>query len=566
MFCHRRSSGFLEALHRPRPWCWYHLVVGFLVAIIGSQGLFGPSAQANEERPNILFIFADDWGRIASCYRTADGEPGISFGVSTPNIDAVAARGVLFRHAFVNAPSCTPCRSALLSGQYFWRTGRGAILQGARWDESIPTWPLLLRDAGYYIGKSYKVWSPGTPADAPYGGQAHAFERHGRRFNQFSQNATRLVAAGKTVEQAKDELLGEVRANFREFLDSRPPDKPFCFWFGPTNVHRAYQPGSGKALWNIDPEQFQGHLPPFLPDVPVVREDWTDYLGEIQAFDAAVGVLLEELTSRNLLQDTLIIISGDHGPPGFLRGKCTLYDFGTRVPLIVAGPGVSPSRIVDDFVNLPDLAPTLLEAAGVGVPPVMTGRSLWPLLRADKSGLVDPSRTWIVTGRERHVEMARDGYLPYPQRAIRTMEYLLIINFRPERYPMGDPYRLGSDQEPSFDELTARTFVTLADDDASPTKAWVVTRRGKPSVRPLFCLAYERRPRVELYDVRSDPFQITNLADTPEYEAVRRDLEQRLIAELQRTGDPRLINGGRYYESPPLAGPLPDDVQHPNRR
>ncbi|GIW95545.1 MAG: sulfatase [Pirellulaceae bacterium] len=533
-------------------------------SVVACQTVGGVAAE-ELSRPNILFIFADDWGRVASCYREADGEPGISFGVSTPNIDAVARRGVLFRHAFVNAPSCTPCRSALLSGQYFWRTGRGAILQGARWDESIPVWPLALRDAGYFIGKSYKVWSPGVPADAPYGGQQYAFEQHGRRFNQFSQNVTRLVAAGKRVEDAKNEILAEIRANFRHFLDACPSGKPFCYWFGPTNVHRAWQKGSGKALWNIDPEQFRGHLPPFLPDVPEVREDWADYLGEVQALDAAVGVLLEELGQRRLLDRTLVIISGDHGPPGFLRGKCNLYDFGTRVPLIIAGPGVPGPRIVDDMVNLPDLAPTLLEVAGLRPPEVMTGRSLWPVLRSERQGLVDPQRTWVLTGRERHVEMARQGYLPYPQRAIRTLDHLLIVNFKPDRYPMGDPYRLGTDQEPSFDEIASRTFVTLADDDASPTKAWVVTHRHDPQFRVYYERAYEKRPRVELYDIRRDPYQLENLAEKPEYAELRRQLEEQLLAELKRTGDPRMIDDGRYFETPPLAGPLPEDVPKPNR-
>jgi arylsulfatase A-like enzyme len=520
---------------------------------------------SSQQRPNILFIFADDWGRVASCYREADGQAGISYGVSTPHIDQVAKRGVLFRNAFVNAPSCTPCRSSLLAGQYFWRTGRGAILQGAVWDSRLPAWPLLLGDQGYTLGKSYKVWSPGTPVDAPYGGNQYAYEQGGRRFNQFSQNVTRLIAMGKSCDEAKQEILDEIRQNFRQFLNQRSPDKPFCFWFGPTNVHRAWQRGSGKALWNIDPDEWKGRLPAFLPDVPEVREDWTDYLGEVQALDAAVGVLLEELDRQQLRHNTLIIISGDHGPPGFLRGKCNLYDFGTRVPLIIEGPGVHGGRVVDDLVSLPDLAPTLLEAAGTPVPQSMTAKSLWPVLASDRTGLVDAHRTWVLIGRERHVEMARSGYLPYPQRAIRTAEYLYIVNFRPERYPMGDPYHLDTPEEPTFDEIATRTFVTLADDDASPTKAWVVTHRHDPAYRKFYELAYEKRPHEELYDVRRDPDQIFNLAAEPSYASIKQQLRQRLLEELERTADPRLKEDGKYFETPPLAGPLPDDVPRPNR-
>ena len=182
-----------------------------------------PSAFAAEQRPNILFLFADDWGRYASILSEADGRGGINDVVRTPNFDRIARSGVLFRNSHVNAPSCTPCRSSLLSGQYFWRTGRGAILQGAVWDSSIPAYPLLLKQAGYHIGKTFKVWSPGTPADAPYGGQQHAYEKAGRRFNQFSQTATKLVADGMSVEAAKQVLYDETKANFQAFLADRQP-------------------------------------------------------------------------------------------------------------------------------------------------------------------------------------------------------------------------------------------------------------------------------------------------------------------------------------------------------
>ena len=283
---------------------------------------------AEEKRPNIVFCFADDWGRYASCYARIDARPGLNQVVKTPNIDRIAGEGALFRHAFVTAPSCTPCRSSLLSGQYFFRTHLGAILNGAQWDSSIPTYPLLLRDAGYHIGKSFKVWSPGTPADAPYGGQKYAYQKAGGRFNNFSENATALVKAGATFEAAKAELLAEVRANFQAFLADRRGDQPFCYWFGPTLTHRSYEKHSGVALWKIDPAAMQGKLPAFLPDVPEVRDDIADYLGECQAWDAGVGVLVAELERCGELDNTIFVISGDHGMPGVPRGKCNLVDHG----------------------------------------------------------------------------------------------------------------------------------------------------------------------------------------------------------------------------------------------
>ena len=150
--------------------------------------LWGLDAEGSAQRPNILFAFADDWGRHASAHARLDGPGTVNDLIQTPAFDRVAREGVLFRRAFVSAPSCTPCRSALVSGQHFWRTGRASILRGAVWDGSSPAFPLLLRDSGYHLGKMYKVWSPGTPSDAPYGGQQHAYEMAGGRFNQFSQN------------------------------------------------------------------------------------------------------------------------------------------------------------------------------------------------------------------------------------------------------------------------------------------------------------------------------------------------------------------------------------------
>jgi arylsulfatase A-like enzyme len=525
-----------------------------------------PSSFGAEQRPNILFLFADDWGRYASIMAEVDGPGGINDVVRTPHFDRIARSGVLFRNAHVNAPSCTPCRSSLLSGQYFWRTRRGAILQGAVWDSSIPAYPLLLKEAGYHIGKTFKVWSPGTPADAPYGGQQHAYEKAGRRFNQFSQTATKLVADGMPVEAAKQVLYDEARGNFQAFLADRQPGQPFCYWFGPTNTHRKWIKGSGKALWGIDPDALRGKMPPFWPDVYEVREDLADYLGEAQAVDAAIGLLVDEVRKIGELDNTLIVISGDHGIPGFPHGKCNLYDTGTGVCLAIVGPGVRGGRLVDDFVNLTDLAPTFLETGGVAVPQVMTGRSLWPVLKSDRQGLVDPQRTFVVTGRERHVEMARAGHLPYPQRSIRTADYRLIINFKPDRYPMGDPYNLDGPNPPTAQELTEITFVTFPDDDASPTKAWLVGQRNNPQWKPLFDLAYGKRPREELYDLKKDPHQVHNLAADPAYAQVRAELERRLMDELQRTGDPRLVDDGRYFETPPLAGPLPKDVPHPKRK
>ncbi len=506
------------------------------------------------KRPNILFVFADDWGRHAGAYAAVDGPGSINDAVRTPNFDRLADEGVLFRSAFVSAPSCTPSRSAIVSGQHFWRTGRASILRGAVWDGSLPSYPLLLRDAGYHIGKMYKVWSPGAPTDAPHGGKRHAYEASGTRFNQFSQTVARRPG-GTSPEDAKRKLYAEVRANFDAFLADRQEGQPFCFWFGPTNVHRPWVKGSGRSLWGLDPDSLKGKLPPFLPDVPEVREDLADYLGEVMAFDAALGVLTDRLEELGELDNTVVVVSGDHGAAGFPFGKCNLHDFGSSVALAIRWGDARGGRVVDDLVSLTDLAPTFLELAGAPVPESMTGRSLAPLLVSDRSGQVDEARDAVFIGRERHVENAREGYLPYPQRAIRTAEHLLIVNFKPDRWPMGEPYRLDGPHPPTSTEIASNTRVTLPDDDASPTKAWLVSHRHDPKWGPYFERAYGKRPRVELYELASDPHQIRNIAREPAHAETAARLEKRLMDELIRTGDPRVRNDGRFFETPPMAGP-----------
>ncbi|MFA5189149.1 MAG: sulfatase [Verrucomicrobiia bacterium] len=509
------------------------------------------------KRLNILFCFADDWGRYARCYTTVESRPSINQVLKTPVIDRMAREGALFKNAFVTAPSCTPCRSSLLSGQYFFRTRRGAILQGAQWDESIPSYPLLLRDAGYHIGKSHKVWSPGKPADAPYGGQQYAYEKAGRDFCNFSENATQLVRGGMTFEAAREKILSQVRGNFEAFLADRKTGQPFCYWFGPTLTHRVYEKDSGKALWGIEPDSVKGKLPKFMPDVPEVRADYTDYMGEIQAWDAGVGVLIKKLEEIGELDNTLVVISGDHGMPGVPGGKCNLFDFGVGVALIARVPGVPGGRVVDDFVNLMDLAPTFLEAGGLKPPDVMTGRSLMNVLRSKKSGLVDPSRTWVVTGRERHVAAARDGNLPYPHRALRTADFLYVRNFAPDRWPMGSPKFTSRADLPSADELEHNTFVAFADMDASPTKAWLVGQYALPQWQWHYDYAFAKRPAEQLFDLRKDPDQTVNVADDPAYASAKREMSARLMKILTEANDPRVTGDGQTFERSPYIDPEP---------
>jgi arylsulfatase A-like enzyme len=529
-----------------------HIVLP-IVAVLASFWVSSDAHGADAPRWNILFCFADDWGRYASCYAKIDGKPSINDAIKTPNVDRLAREGVLFRNAFVNAPSCTPCRSSLVSGRYFFNCNRGAILQGAIWDDSIPTFPLLLKDAGYGIGKSYKVWSPGTPADQPIGGQQFAFEQSGRLPSNFSEEATKLMAEGVSFEEAREKILGQVRGNFDSFLKSQRAGQPWLYWFGTTTTHRVWVKGSGKKLWGIEPDSLAGKLPKCLPDVPEVREDVADYLGECQAVDAELGVLIDLLEKTGQLDRTLIVASGDHGMPGVPAGKCNLYDHGTAVTLAMRVPGGTGGRVIDDLVRLPDLAPTFMEVGGAKVPDGLYGESLLPILQSDKQGQVDPDRTWVITGRERHVGFAREGNLPYPMRGLRTKDFLYIRNFAPDRWPMGSP----AAEMPTGEALTTQTYAAFADMDASPTKAWLIQHGSDPKWKPLYDLAFAKRPAEELYDLAKDPDQIHNLAADPAYAEQKQKLAEDLMTRLKAASDPRVTNGGKTFDEPPFTDVAP---------
>ena len=510
-------------------------------------------------RPNILLAFADDWGRYASIYRDFEGPNSLNHLIETPNFDRIAREGILFQNAFVPAPSCTPCRSSILAGQYFWQTGMGAILQGAVWDEEIPTYPLELEKAGYHIGYTYKVWSPGRAKNAPYGADRTRYEPAGTNYRRFSHHVTEQAPTVGGVEAAKQMLYDETAQNFDAFLDSVPDDTPFCYWWGPTNTHRTWERGSGKALWGLDPDDLKGRLPDFLPDVHDVREDVADYLGECLAVDAGLGVILQRLEELGQLDNTLIVVSGDHGIPGFPRAKCNLYDIGCEVALAARLPGQIPAgRSVDDMVNLMDIAPTFMEAAGVESPSSMTGKSLWPVMTSQKEGQVDPERSFVVLGRERHVAEAREGHLPYPQRSIRTDDYLYVHNFEPDRWPMGDPKGLDDldTEAPAFEDLQWDTRVAYADLDAGPTKAWMIHHRAEPAVEPLFQIGFGKRPQEELYDLGKDPHYMNNVADDPAYASVRADLFEQMMAVLRQQNDPRVVETPCRFEAEPFAGPV----------
>lgn len=502
--------------------------------------ILGTLSALAAEKPNILLLFADDLGRYASAYADP-GQPSPNDIIKTPVFDQVAADGALFDNAFVSVPSCTPSRGALYTGRHFFRNASASQLHN-RWKKGAPNpfddvvgMPNTLAGAGYHIGWSHKWHIP----ERLIGGKKNHYGKAGNRISTYSQQVTKNP-------ESKDAILEAVRENFRSFLKDRKGKQPFFYSFNPTNTHRVWIQGSGKELWGLDPEQLKGRLPPFLPDNELVREDFADYLGEAMAFDAACGVILDELKSMGEIDNTLVVISGDHGAPGFPRGKCNVHDFGSRVLLAMSWPGqIAAKREVGVPVSLIDLAPTFLAAAGTASADDPNGQNLLPALA--KGGTDSDLRGWALIGREVHVGSAREGYLPYPVRAIRTPDFLYIRNFKPDRWPMGDP-KMADEEEIDFEQIDKNTRAAYADIDASPTKTWLMRNQDDDGIELVRREGWAKRPGEELYDLRKDPFQIKNLAEEPAYADDLERLRKQLMAELEEGKDPRLDDA---FDRPP---------------
>lgn len=473
------------------------------VLAVAPAGAAAESPAASTDRPNILFAIADDWGWP---HAGAYGDPV----VKTPTFDRLAREGVLFRHAYVSSPSCTPSRGAILTGQWHWRL-EGAGNLWSVFPDKFVTYPELLAQAGYEIGTTGKNWGPG-----------------------------RTQTPGRN-------LAGKPYKSFPEFLAQRTPGRPFCYWLGSGDPHRPYQEGSGAAS-GIPVERIK--LPACFPDAPVVRSDVADYYFEVQRFDQQVGAALQALEKIGELDRTLVVMTSDNGMP-FPRCKSNLYDTGTRMPLAMRWPArVPPHRTVDDFVSFTDFAPTFLELAGVAPPPAMTGRSLATLLTGGQSGRVDPRRDFVLVGKERHCPAQEAPDMGgYPCRGLRTHDFFYIRNFRPDRWPAGTPHY----------DRAAFGRAWFGDCDNGPTKSYMIEHQDADAThRRLYELAFAQRPAEELYDLRRDPDQLTNVAADPAYAADKEQLWRRLEEQLRATGDPRVVGGGEAFDQFPYLGGAPE--------
>jgi arylsulfatase A-like enzyme len=486
----------------------------------------GHKLQTKDKRPNILFAIADDQSYpYASAYGTT--------GVRTPAFDRVAHAGVLFDNAFAAAPQCSPSRAAILTGRNIWQLEEAGT-HSSYFPKKFQVFTDVLERAGYTIGYTGKAWAPGNWKDAGWERNPVGPEYNTKKLTPPTTGISKI----------------DYYANFVDFYEHRKKEEPFFFWYGANEPHRTYEKGTGRRA-GIDIRQ--SFVPGFLPDDTTVRSDIADYALEIEWFDKQLGQMIDFLKEKGELENTIIVVTSDNGMP-FPSAKANLMEYGSHVPLAICWPAqVRKEAVSDELVSLIDLAPTFLEAAGVGEMAGMTGKSLTDIL----SGAGEKTRrNYVLTGRERHSHSRPDD-LGYPSRAIRTDSFLYIINFHPERWPAGDP----APGAAASHELPAGDFKPIGIgygdiDDPSPTKLLMMThRKDWPA---LFAAGFGRRAAGQLFDVRKDPACTKDLVMDKRYTTIARQMKDSLMSLLREQGDPRATGKGDIFESYPRFGLMRD--------
>lgn len=427
-----------------------------LAALSVGAGLAGCGGR--KKQPNFIIIIGDDvgWNDL-----TAYGHPHIQ----TPFTKKMAENGLRFTNAFLTTSSCSPSRSSIMTGRYPHSTGAGELHQPLPHDQVV--FAGLLKQAGYYTASAGK-WHLGEAA----------------KVNFDTIVDSRPSGCEKWIET----------------LQNRPKDKPFFMWFAGHDAHRAYQE-------NAIPEPHKPEdvvVPPFLPDNEETRKDLALYYDEVARLDNYTGQVLEELKKQGIEEETFVLYMSDNGRP-FPRCKTRLYDSGVQTPFIAYWPGtIKPGQSTDNLVSAVDIAPTILELAGLEKSPTFQGVSFAPMLK-------DPSfktRDYVYAEHNWHDYQAFE-------RSVRSKKYLYIKNAFPQ-----------FNASPPADAVRSITYQKMIQ----------LHNTGQLPAEQLDCFIVPR-PAEELYDCEKDPFQLKNVANDPEYENVLVTMQNALQRWTMETND-----------------------------
>ena len=429
------------------------------------------------DRPNILWLIAEDFGPHLGCWGTKE--------VATPNLDALAASGVRYPRFFTTAPVCSPSRSAFMTGMYQTTIGahnhRSHRDDGYKLPEGVRVLTDWLRDAGYFTANVREL-----PAEL-------GFKGTGKTDWNFTYEGQPFDSDKWTDLKTHQPFFAQV--NFQE-------------------THRTFH-----AQPHADPAKVE--IPPYYPDHPVTRADWAKYLDSATELDRKVGLILKQLETDGLADNTVVFFSGDNGQ-AHVRGKQFCYDSGLNVPLIIRWPKAfpepkhfSPGTVDERLLASIDLAPTMLAIAGAKKPEKMQGEIF----------LGDSARTprkCVFGARDRCDETV------FQFRTVRTERYRYIRNFTPER-----PFL----QKNDYKERQYPVWTLLPELDAA----------GKLTPLQTFLTA-PTMPEEELYDIVADPHETKNLASSAEHQTVLMELRGVLEKWIDDSNDQ-----GRQLEPPELA-------------
>lgn len=481
-----------------------------MIRALAAYLLFSASLSAADAPPNILFAIADDWGPHAGVYGTS--------WVKTPAFDRIAKEGLLFKNAYTPVAKCAPSRAIVLTGRNAWQLEEAGNHM-AMFPAKFKSWPEVLTEKGWHMGITGKGWGPGIANDAS--GKPRLIT--GKPFHKH-----------KAKPPATDMGNNDYAANFVDFLEAAEDGKPWCFWYGSTEPHRSYEYQSGvnkggKKLSDID------RVPAYWPDTEEVRHDMLDYAFEVEHTDRHLALMIAELEKRGQLDNTLIIVTADHGMP-FPRAKGYAYEDSNHVPLAIRWPGKvkNPGRVIDDFVNFTDIAATLLDVAGIseadsGMKPI-TGKSWREIWESEKAGQVIAARDYVLIGKER-TDVGRPNDWGYPIRGMIQNGWLFLKNYEPTRWPAGNP-------ETGY-----------LDTDASPTKTLILERGRKDRTDKYWQLNFGMRPAEELYDLTSDRDCVHNLAGDSVQAERKTTLLTAMEDKLKAQNDPRMLGQGKVFDN-----------------
>ena len=434
-------------------------------------------------KPNILWLNIEDLDETLGCY-------GDEYAI-TPHLDQLAKEGILYRNAFANAPICAPARNCLITGMYPTSLGGQHLRCEVKLPEEIQPFPNYLKEAGYYVTNYAKTDYNFSPD-----GIFHYWK--------------------------KDMAPWRKRAGAHK-------DKPFFSYFvfgttheGPGNFRDRYEAATQNLPKSKLHDPKKAPVPPYYPDTPKFRELWTRYYDLVSAMDEQIGEVIANLKEDGLYEDTIIWFFSDHGH-GMPRHKRWLLDSGLRVPLLIRLPemykhlaaGFKPGSETEQMVSFVDFVPTVMSQAGLKIPKHMQGR---PFLGQEMGA----PRKYIYGARDRADDLFEIS------RAVHDGRFIYVRHFLPHIPYMPGGRILGGSHKESIVELRRVRDEGILD----PKKSYHFWSK--------------RKPVEELYDLKSDPYEINNLANCPDHETKLLEMRRELKSWILRNKDTGFLHEAEY--------------------